>query len=125
MYEIDLQSIRFSNGKRYRFPAEIAETLDFEESIIVRLASDHLGTGQNIYGLDWRGNLLWKMPSPRSFDVRSPYVGLFRKGSFVEVLNWDGHILTLHPQHGTILAEDFYSGGTGGHRRTSSVRHWL
>ena len=50
MYEIDLQSIRFSNGKRYRFPAEIAETLDFEESIIVRLASDHLGTGQNIYG---------------------------------------------------------------------------
>jgi hypothetical protein len=108
MYEIDLQSIRFSNGKRYKFPAEIAETLEFEESIIVRLASDPLGKSQNVYGLDWRGNLLWKIPSPRSFDVRSPYVGLSRKGSFVEALNWDGHILTLHPMKGNILAEDYH-----------------
>ena len=125
MYEIDLNSIRFSNGKGYRFSSQIAEALDFEESIIVRVVSEHLDANQNIYGIDYGGNLLWKIPLPRSFDARHPYVGLFRKGSFVEDLNWDGHLLTLHPKQGTILAEDFYPGGTASHRRASTIRHWL
>ena len=124
MYEINLQTIYFSNGQKYHFPDEIAETLDFEDSIIVRLASGLMSAAQNILALDYKGNLLWKIPRPRSFDARNPYVSVFRKGAFLEALNWDGHVLTIHPKLGTILSEDYYS-GEATHRRTASVRHWM
>lgn len=125
MYEIDQQTIRFSTGKKHHFPVEVVEALDFEEAIVVRLAASHLMTVQNIFALDYNGNLLWKIPTPRSFAPQNTYVGLSRKGSYVEVLNWDGHILTLHPKDGYIVAEEMYTGGGGHSRRTPSVRHWL
>jgi hypothetical protein len=126
MYEIDQQTIRFSSGKRHRFQADIAETLDFEESIVVRLVAGPFALVQNIFGFDYRGNLLWKIPSPKSFEARTPYVGLFRKGGFLEVLNWDGHLLTMQPKQGSILSEDHYSGGTShGHGRVASRRSWI
>ena len=124
MYEINLQSISFSNGKKHRFSDEIAETLDFEDSIIVRLASSFMSAAQNILALDYRGNLLWKIPQPRSFVARNPYVSVYRKGGLLEALNWDGHVLTVHPKLGTILAEDYYSGEVS-HRRTASARCWI
>lgn len=124
MYEINLQTIHFSSGQKYRFSEEIAETLDFEESIVIRLASSLMSAAQNILAFDYKGNLLWKIPSPRSFEARNPYVSVFRKGSLLEVLNWDGHVLTVHPKLGTILSEDFYSGEVS-HRRTASARRWI
>jgi hypothetical protein len=125
MYEIELQTIRFSNGKKYHFPVEVAEAIDFDEAIVVRLAESHPMTTQNIVGLDHQGNLLWNMPAPRSFSPQNPYVCLYRKGDYVEVLNWDGHIVTLLPKQGVIVAEDFYSGGGGHSRRAPSPRRWL
>jgi hypothetical protein len=124
MYEIDQQTIRFSNGKRHRFQSEIAETLEFEGCIVIRLAAGSLALIQNIFGLDYKGNLLWKIPAPRSFDARNPYVSLFRKDGYLEVLNWDGHLLTMHPMLGSILSEGFYSGEPS-HGRTASRRSWL
>jgi hypothetical protein len=125
MYEIDQQTVRFSNGKRYRFPVEVAEAMDFEDSIVVRLTANHLLNVQNIFALDYHGNLLWKIPTPRSFSPQNPYVGLSRKGSYVEVLNWDGHILTIHPRDGSIVGEDMYTGGASHSRRSASPRRWL
>jgi hypothetical protein len=121
MYEINLQTIYFSNGKKHRFAEEIAETLDFEDSIVIRLAASLMSVTQNILALDYKGNLLWKIPAPRSFEARNPYVSVFRKGALLEVMNWDGHVLMLHPKLGTILSEGFYSGG-GSH---ASVRSWI
>jgi hypothetical protein len=125
MYEIELQTIRFSNGKKYHFPVEVAEAMDFDDAIVVRLAANPLTTIQNILGLDYEGNFLWTIPAPRTFSPQNPYVGLSRKGSYVEALSWDGHILTLLPKQGTIVAEDFYTGGAGYSRRTPSIRHWI
>jgi hypothetical protein len=124
MYAIDLQTIRFSNGKRHRFQTEIVETLDFEECIVVRLAVGSPPLIQNIFGLDYNGNLLWKIPAPRSFAAKDPYVGLFRKGGFLEVLSWDGHLLTMHPKQGSIVSEDCYNGGQS-HSRAASIRCWI
>ena len=124
MYEIDQETIRFSNGKKHRFPAEIAEAMEFEDSIVIRLAAGSLAMNQNIFGLDYKGNLLWKIPSPRSFDARNPYVSLFRKGGYLEVMNWDGHVLTVHPKQGSILSEDNYSGGPST-SRVASQRSWI
>jgi len=110
MYHIDLQSIRFANGRNHHFPMEIAETLEFEESIVVRLIAAPFVFIQNIFGFDHQGNLLWKMPAPRSFEARNPYVSLFRRGAFLEVLNWDGHLVTMLPKQGKIISEGFYAG---------------
>src|ERR1019366_1867657 len=125
MYEIDLDTIRFSTGKKHRFPMEIAEVLDFDETIVLRLSGGHLSGAQNIFGLDYRGNMLWKMPQPRSFVPQSPYVSLTRRGSFVEALNWDGHLVTLHAKLGDIVSEEFFSGGSSAGRRSPSPRAWL
>ncbi|SRR5258706_2387480 len=125
MYEIEHQSIRFTNGKKHSFPVEVAEVLDFEDVIVIRLAASHLTAIQNIFGLDYQGNLLWKIPLPLSFSPQTPYVSLSRRGSYVDALNWDGHIVTLHPKKGHILGEDLYSGGAGSSRRTPSIRRWI
>ena len=124
MYEIDQETIRFSNGKKYKFKAAIAETLEFEDAIVIRLAAGHLATTDNIFGLDYSGRLLWQLPHPRTFEGRTPYVSLFRKGGYLEVLNWDGHVMTVHPKTGTVLSEDFYDGGRS-HRRVASKRVWI
>src|SRR5579864_3982222 len=125
MYEIELKAIRFSNGKRHQFATEIVEALDFEEAIVVRLASAQPVVSQNIFGLDYQGNLMWKIPSARSFDARSPYISLSRNGSFVEAVNWDGHIVTLHPKLGYIVSEEVDTGGSFLSRRAPSSREWL
>src|SRR5258708_10941727 len=125
MYEIGLNTIRFTNGKRHEFSTSIAESLDFEESIVIRLEASHQANAQNVLAFDYFGKLLWKIPQPQCYDARHAYVGIFRKGSFVEVLNWDGHLLTLHAEKGMILAENFYNGSTNTPRRTASVRRCI
>jgi len=125
MYEIENQILRFSNGKKHQFQAEVVEVLDFEEAIVVRLAATYVTAIQNIFGLDYHGNFLWKIPAPRTFSPQNSYVSLTRRGSYVEALSWDGHIVTLHPKQGFILKEDFYNGGSTSSRRSASVRHWL
>ena len=124
MYEINLQSIHFSNGKNHRFSDEIAEALDFEDSIVIRLAGSVMSGTQNILALDYKGNFLWKIPAPRSFNPHNPYVSVFRKGELLEALNWDGHVITVHPKLGTILSEDYYAGNVS-HSRTASARRWI
>jgi outer membrane protein assembly factor BamB len=125
MYEIDLTSIRFTNGKRFVFSGEIAEILDFEGSVVVRLDENRTTVIQNIYGLDYKGNLLWQLPCPVSFCAANPYVRVSRNGGFVDAVNWDGHVLTVHPKAGRILREDFCSNDTFSTRRRPSVRQWL
>src|ERR1039458_7815778 len=105
MFQVEPQSIRFSNGKLYRVQGEIAETMEFGESIVVRVAAGLMSMAQNVFALDYLGNLLWRMPQPRSFSPNSPYVALFRKGDFVDVMNWDGHMVTLHAKRGDIFEE--------------------
>ena len=125
MYELDHRSIRFSNGKRYQFPGEIAEIIDCEEAIVVRLESNSLGPSENVFGLDYSGNFLWQIPKASSFQAIHPYVSLSRKGGYVDVLNWDGHILTVNPKSGIALQENFYQGGPVSNRRAPSVRRWI
>jgi len=125
MYEIDQDTIRFSTGRRHKFQATIAETLEFDEAIVVRLNSGSMPVAENIFGFDYNGKLLWQLPPARTFEVRSSYVSLLRRGGYLEVLNWDGHLLTVHPKDGTILSEEFYSGGRSSRHRVASRRNWL
>jgi outer membrane protein assembly factor BamB len=125
MYKIDQKTIMFPNGVRALFIGEVAQTIDFEDAIVVRLGYAPVVTVNNVYGLDMRGKLLWQIPHPRSFAPENPYVSLSRKGGFVEALNWDGHLVTLHPKLGTILQETVSMDGSSSSRRHPSPRRWM
>jgi hypothetical protein len=125
MYEIDMRTIRFSNGKEHKFSSDIAEAIDFDDTIVVRLDAHPLAFIQNVFGLDYRGNLRWQIPQWTSFVTFRPYVGIYRQGENVEALNWDGHTVTLDPRRGFILAEGYYGGGVTRARRHPTPRRWL
>jgi hypothetical protein len=125
MYDIDQHTIYFSNGKKHKFAMEIAEVMDFEESIVIRLSGSDTAASESIVSFDYNGKFLWKVPTPRTFIPYKPYVSLTRKGIYVEILNWDGHILILHAREGYIVDEGMYTGGGLSTRHTASVRHWI
>jgi hypothetical protein len=125
MYDYELKSIWFSNGNRIKFRNEIAEILDFEESIIVRLVPGTEQDFRNVFGLDYRGNLLWQIPHPRSFPMQTPYVMISRNGGYLDAMSWDGRILRLHPMLGTIVQEDQFSSQASSSHRVPSVRRWV
>ncbi len=125
MYEILPNRIHFANGQIQTFPQEIAEVLDFDDAIVIRLISGLPEPSQNIFAFNLQGKLLWNMPTPLSFSAYNPYVALFRKGGFVDVLSWDGHLVTLHPNKGFILGESYYMGYGSGSRRSPAPRQWI
>lgn len=126
MYTVDMETIRFSSGIEHTFPGEIMETLDFEDTIVIRVGgADPLVAIQNVYGLDYDGNLRWRIPLETSFATYRPYVCIYRQGDYVEALNWDGHTVRLDPRRGFILSEGYYAGEYGKARRQPSPRQWF
>jgi len=106
MYEIDANFIQFPNGKREKFKSFIAESIEFDDVLIVRLEAEPVHpTNENVYSYDFKGRLLWQIPVRPHVFPQCPYVSIFRKGAFVEGYNWDGYVMTLHPKTGLVVAE--------------------
>ncbi len=126
MYEIEPQSLVFSGGKRCRFPGDIAEIITFDDAMVVRLVDNPVSVLHNVFGVDYRGNILWQIPQPVSFRVEKPYVSVTTVGGHVSAMNWDGHVVTLHPKLGIILQENnsVYDSSSSS-RRVPRPRQWL
>jgi hypothetical protein len=126
MYEIEPRSLVFSGGKRCCFAGDIAGIISFDETIVVRLVDDPISVLNNVFGVDYRGNLVWQIPHPVSFTLQRPYVTVTKNCGHVNALSWDGHIVTVHPKSGIILNEDYSSYGViPSSRRVPPPRRWL
>jgi len=126
MYRIEGNAVVFTNGRRKQFDNAIADAVDFDEVLVVRLMPEPFRTNENVYGLDYKGNVLWQIPERPQIQGLSPYVGLWRKDTgYIEAFNWNGYTIVLDPKMGSIMTEQMSTGGHYSSRRTASRRTWL
>src|SRR5690349_20602465 len=123
MYHIEDRAIVFQGGTRFTFDDFMAETLPFDDAIIVRLENQGWKrTNENVVALDYKGRLLWRIAPRQHAFSESHYVSIFRKHENVDVYNWDGTILTLEPKAGELLAVAAVSSPS---KRQASPRRWI
>lgn len=124
MFEVDGHFVQ-SQGKKHKFPDLIAESLIFDDILVVRLAGDpSKRSNRNVYAVDNNAKVLWQIPDRHHMNEHSPYVGLYRSDIFVEAFNWDGTSMKLDPRRGTVYSEgyvhtEFMS------RRPRPTKHYL
>ena len=94
--------------KRIKFPHPIAEVLEFQNIAIVMLAPKLKSAfNENVYGVDYKGNILWQIQQRKYVYEDSPYTGIIREGENVRLFNWDGAELIVDPSTGRILNEEY------------------
>ena len=127
MYCVDGQTIEFSNGKFYKFQNIVAEVLEFDDTLVVRLGSEPMQlVNENVFGFDMAGKMLWQIPKRVNITGTSPYVSVSRKNNiFVEACNWNGHAVVLHPTSGKIVSEGLANYYGGMSARMPSRRNWI
>ena len=123
MYQIEDRSIVFHGGTRYTFDDFIAEAMPFDDAIVVRLENQGWKrTNENVLALDYGGRILWRIAPRQHAFGDSHYVNIYRKNEMVDVYNWDGTILTLHPKTGELISEGMAHGAS---HRSASPRQWM
>ena len=126
MHSIEGNALIFSNNRRHDFKFPVAEVLDFEDVLIVRLATDYSAQmNENVFAFDIAGKLLWQIQPRLSRASQSPYVSITRHNSFVDAFNWDGYTVTIDPLLGHVIEEGFSTGSYSQSRRVASPRNWL
>src|SRR5258708_7056054 len=106
MYTIEDRSIMFSGGASHTFDDIIAEVIEFEDVIVVRLENQGWKRcNENIYGLDLKAQVLWQIEERVHSFAESHYVNIYRKIDMVDAYNWDGTILTLYPKTGEVMSQ--------------------
>lgn len=95
-----------STGKSLKFDHPVAEILPFERAAVVRLNSP-VGSAENenVYGIDYEGEVLWRVPRRRTVYQDSPYTGMRAEADRVRLFNWDGLELLIDPTTGGVLEE--------------------
>ncbi len=125
MFQVEAFSVSFPNGRRQTFSSLVAEAVGFEEAVIVRLGSEPLHrTNENVYSYDYSGRLLWQVPVRPHVSSISPYVSMSRQGAHVELVNWDGYTLTMHPKTGIVVSEGYHPWADSRSRHPSK-RRWM
>ena len=105
MFQVEGHTLIFHGGHRRKFADVIAEAIDFDDLVVVRLGTEAQRSNENVYGVDRQGNLLWQIPKRSHSSAHSPYVGIYRHGPHVEAFNWDGQNLIIHPRTGLVMSE--------------------
>jgi hypothetical protein len=62
---------------------------------------------ENIFGVSYDGEILWQIKPIKHSDKRSPYVGIFRKGNYVKIYNWNGKNFIIDPNTGEAISEGY------------------
>ena len=95
--------IHFSNAAIVTFPYPIAESLLFDDVLVVRLKIP-LDTiyNENVFGIHLSGTILWQISPcyPKTEDGR--FGGLHRDRDLVAVSNYRGLLLYLNPRTGEV-----------------------
>jgi hypothetical protein len=91
---------------RITFSHPIADVLEFQSIAVVMLAPKvKSGFNENIYGVDYRGNIVWQIHKREYVYEDSPYTGIIKEEEKVRLFNWDGAELSVDPLTGRILNE--------------------
>lgn len=93
-------------GKSLTFDYPVAEILPFQTAAVVRLNPPVGSSGnENVYGIDYEGSVLWRVPQRKTVYRDSPYTGMRSEADLVRLFNWDGLELLIDPTTGTVLEE--------------------
>lgn len=107
-HEIDGCKIILESGKVVGFKFPIAETLVFEEGIVVMLdVPPKSGFNENVYGINFDGQILWQIAARKYVYDDSPYTGIGYKNGMAALYNWDGLESVVDPKTGKVLEEDY------------------
>lgn len=88
-----------------QFGFQIADVIETETAIVICLAVPAgKSCAENVYAIDRKGNLLWRVKPQKSMPQSGPYVGLSLSGNLVRLHCRDGGILDLNPEAGSVVA---------------------
>ena len=107
-YRVKKNRIEFDARSTLRFKYPIAELIEFDDVIVVRLEIPARAKyNENVFGISENGDLLWQVPSLPRLAKNAPYIGIGRDGDFARLNNWDGMVYWLAPKSGTVVKEIF------------------
>jgi hypothetical protein len=100
-----------SNGSgetEVQFAWPIAEVLDFDDVLVVRVDPEPGSKdNENIFGVDAIGAIIWKVPARKYIYDDSPYTGAMKAGKDIKLFNWDGTELLVNPSTGGVVQETY------------------
>ena len=107
-FKIEGGKVVFDSGKVGSFNYDVAEAVGFDTVVVARLEIPvGVVLNENVYGLDYDGQMLWQVPTRKHVYTDSPYTKIARRGDAVLLVNWDGLELTLDPETGRVLGENY------------------
>ena len=99
-----------SSGKSFQItlPWPIVQVIDFSDVLITRV-EPKAGVifNENVYGVDFSGNVLWQVKKRKYVYEDSPYTGMTAVGDQVKLLNWDGLELMVEPRTGKEISKKY------------------
>lgn len=99
--------------KEFEFP--IYQIVVFDRAIVVLLDRDYYKVNnENVFCINYDGNLLWQVPIFEYLDKRSPFVELKKEGENIKLFNWSGEFVLIEPTTGKIII----------HPKDSNKRPW-
>lgn len=107
-YVVNGETISFGNGREVTFLYPVAETLEIDGVVVVRLDVPlDVVLNENVYGLDQDGVELWQIPARDFVLERSPYVWLREADGLAYLGNLSDDVLTVGPRTGDVLEHSF------------------
>jgi hypothetical protein len=106
--KIDKHQLVFPDGNITKFPHPVSEMREFPDVYVV-LVEAPIGEkfNENAYGVDGKGQILWRVAEVKHVREDSPYTGIGEKDGAALLHNWDGYTLAVDPKTGKILREQF------------------
>lgn len=99
-----------SNGKssQITLPWPIVQVIEFSDVLITRVEPQAgVVFNENVYGVDFSGNVLWQVKKRKYVYEDSPYTGMAAVGDQVKLLNWDGLELLVEPTTGKEISSKY------------------
>jgi hypothetical protein len=89
------------------FPFSIKKAISFQKTIVVCLkVSDNETFNENVFGVNYSGECLWKVEKKNLLYENSPYIDIKSEGEdFVRLFNWDGTQILLNAYSGQKIEE--------------------
>lgn len=84
----------------------VADAVVATSAVIVLLDPRECKTDQNVLGLSFSGDVLWRIAEPTRFTTRSPYLSVRADGAHALLYNWSGVLVTIDALTGEILEKE-------------------
>lgn len=102
------QHLIINSDKKLDFPSDIAESIDFENVLIIRLKVNRdLKIKGNVFAISQTGKILWQIREAKSYKLYDAFTKISKKGNLLVAYNSNGILYSLDPNTGKILKEDF------------------